>query len=193
MFQENCNDGSDELDCPNCEALGQFNCGGGTCIPKEKVCDQNYDCKNRQDESQCPGGGQNQTESTNDCLNGNDENCPDCDALDQFECEIGRCVPHENVCDGMVDCQNGQDEADCGDNDSEENDFEDEFIDITTTVIPILESGITYIVIITVWKLQKFTLTYLRQKFRESKVFRTAFTKEVTKRVNFTKYSFFPR
>ena len=107
------------------------------------MCDQKRDCATNKDESQCPSSVQNITDSYNDCLDGNGENCPDCDALDQFECEVGKCVPHENVCDGNVDCQNGRDEESCEEYDSDENYAEEEVIDITTTVIPELDSGIT--------------------------------------------------
>jgi len=51
---------------------------------------------------------------------------PDCDALDQFECGVGKCVPHEMVCDGIFDCENGLDEAECN-HDFEEETFQNSF------------------------------------------------------------------
>ena len=46
------------------------------------------------------------------------------------------------MCDGNVDCQNGRDEESCEEYDSDET-YSEEVIDITTTVIPELDSGIT--------------------------------------------------
>jgi len=54
-------------------------------------------------------------EKTSSTISRNDDIIilPDCDALDQFECGVGKCVPHEKVCDGILDCENGLDEAEC--------------------------------------------------------------------------------
>ena len=46
------------------------------------------------------------------------------------------------MCDGNVDCQNGRDEESCEEYDSDET-YSEEVIDITTTVIPELDSGIS--------------------------------------------------
>lgn len=93
---EDCDDGSDELGCPEvtCEA-GQFVCANRRCIPG------NY---------QCDGG--------NDCGDGSDElNCESfvrtC-GPDQFQCANGRCISRNWVCDRDNDCGDYSDEQNCG-------------------------------------------------------------------------------
>merc|ERR1719346_364246 len=67
-------------------------------------------------------------EKTSSTISRNDDIIilPDCDALDQFECGVGKCVPHEKVCDGILDCENGLDEAECN-HDFEEETFQNSF------------------------------------------------------------------
>ena len=49
-----------------------------------------------------------------DCRDSSDETnaclpVPKCSA-DQFECSDGKCIPGDALCDGVIDCTDGQDE-----------------------------------------------------------------------------------
>ena len=37
-------------------------------------------------------------------------NCP----IDTFQCKSGDCISWDYVCDGIIQCQNGEDESICG-------------------------------------------------------------------------------
>ncbi|KAL7836140.1 hypothetical protein AOLI_G00274240 [Acnodon oligacanthus] len=90
--EDDCSDGSDELECAEeCEA-GQFQCAHGKmCIEQSQVCDEVVHCQDRSDEMGC-------FKLDEDC----DHRC-------------GKlCLPRFFVCDGYLDCEDGSDEADCG-------------------------------------------------------------------------------
>ncbi|XP_076273199.1 low-density lipoprotein receptor-related protein 6 [Rhynchophorus ferrugineus] len=85
--QNDCSDGSDEWDCPSCQAH-QFRCQDGHCIDKSYVCNNVDDCVDRSDEKNC-------------CENG-------------FQCPHTEvCLPSTSICDGNEDCADGSDEREC--------------------------------------------------------------------------------
>lgn len=98
---EDCNDGSDELDCtpPTCKTQ-EFQCKSGTCIPISWVCDEDPDCTDRSDESpeQCGR-----------------KHVPTVKCLDsEMMCDSGEeCFHKKWRCDGDTDCKDGSDEINC--------------------------------------------------------------------------------
>ncbi|ERL91934.1 hypothetical protein D910_09257, partial [Dendroctonus ponderosae] len=85
--QKDCSDGSDELNCPNCE-VNQFRCQDGQCIDKSLMCNNMDDCLDRSDEKNC-------------CDNG-------------FQCpQTEVCLPASLKCDGTENCADGSDEQGC--------------------------------------------------------------------------------
>lgn len=123
---------------PTLQACTAFEstCMNGQCIPKEKVCDGVYDCRDTSDEMRCNPLGCEPNEfqcdnkkcvlktwlcdSDDDCGDGSDEEtCPekipgsDCNP-NEFACIGGnQCIPKSFHCDGDVDCQDGTDELGC--------------------------------------------------------------------------------
>ncbi|KAM7098229.1 basement membrane-specific heparan sulfate proteoglycan core protein isoform 13-T13 [Molossus nigricans] len=97
--QEDCKDGSDELDCgptPPCEP-NEFPCGNGHCVLKLWRCDGDSDCEDHTDEANCPakhpedvcGPTQFRCVSTNTCISASfhcdeESDCPD--RSDEFGC-----------------------------------------------------------------------------------------------------------
>ncbi|XP_044534861.1 LOW QUALITY PROTEIN: MAM and LDL-receptor class A domain-containing protein 1 [Gracilinanus agilis] len=97
--QEDCKDGTDELDCPTgspphpCREL-EFQCSTNECIPSLLLCDGVPDCQFNEDESTCSGG---------HCTDGS-LMCP----------STNSCIPAFQRCDGFVDCTDFQlDESSC--------------------------------------------------------------------------------
>lgn len=89
---EDCEDGSDEIDCPSC-AHTEFRCESGKCISMDLWCDGNIDCEGETDELHC-------TE-------------PNCFS-ENLQCTNGDCLFGSwMLCDGEVDCEDGSDEEDC--------------------------------------------------------------------------------
>ena len=97
--EEDCRDGSDELECAplTCNDK-EFKCKN-KCIPLRWVCDGENDC------------GDNPNGTPSDEL---EKNCPHCAG---FKCssKVGakQCIPLSWKCDGQDDCLNGEDEVGC--------------------------------------------------------------------------------
>lgn len=43
--------------------------------------------------------------------------------VDAFQCNLGHCISYRNVCDGVIDCGNVEDERDCPSNKQGELNF----------------------------------------------------------------------
>ncbi|XP_060061512.1 basement membrane-specific heparan sulfate proteoglycan core protein isoform X2 [Erinaceus europaeus] len=97
--QEDCKDGSDELDCgpaPPCEP-NEFPCGNGHCALKLWHCDGDYDCEDHTDEANCPT---KQPEYV-------------CGPT-EFRCvSTSTCIPASFHCDEESDCPDRSDEIGC--------------------------------------------------------------------------------
>ena len=129
-----CSDASDE----NCDPslLGQYTCSDGRgCYTESRKCDCFYDCEDRSDEEgcgkscyKCPNsrliyGESRACDCVLDCPDGSDEF--GCDGEDEnnesmdgkrkiFMCSPSECISIGKRCDGKKDCENGEDEEDCG-------------------------------------------------------------------------------
>lgn len=79
----------------------EFECSGGECVPESHVCDDEDDCPDSSDETQC---------ESSRCM------------ANEFPCANGNCIPYNYRCDGDPD-------SDCGDYSDEECDpFLDNFL-----------------------------------------------------------------
>ncbi|XP_048015876.1 sortilin-related receptor [Megalobrama amblycephala] len=139
---DDCQDGSDE-DPTQCgrEKCNGFLCSNGTCLPASAHCNGVEDCQGGADEQNCGPLCAHYMEfvcrnraqclfqslvcdGTRHCADGSDEDaayagCPTnpefektCDA-NNFQCSNGMCVTLEWKCDGMDDCGDYSDEANC--------------------------------------------------------------------------------
>ncbi|KAM6216200.1 MAM and LDL-receptor class A domain-containing protein 1 [Rhynchocyon petersi] len=97
--QEDCTDGSDEMNCflspaPQLCSKTQFQCSSNECIPSLLLCDGVPDCHLNEDESSC---------SNESCSNG------------ALSCTSSNtCIPVHQRCDGFADCLPFQlDESSC--------------------------------------------------------------------------------
>ncbi len=93
-LEEDCDDGSDEVDCSAAEVF-QCQDSEDAYVPTDYRCDGYEDCDDGSDEDGCPPG-------------------------TGFSCADGGVVPHDWACDGYDDCGDGSDEVgcpvfDCGD------------------------------------------------------------------------------
>lgn len=78
-----CDDGSDELDCPP-----PFFCDDGTRVSRNWTCDGVADCLDGSDEAECP-------------------------PTTMFTCTNGEKIPASGRCDSIGHCDDGSDEANC--------------------------------------------------------------------------------
>ncbi|XDV32386.1 hypothetical protein PO909_003231 [Leuciscus waleckii] len=139
---DDCQDGSDE-DPTQCglEKCSGFLCANGTCLPASAHCNGVEDCPGGADEQNCGPLCAHYMEfvcrnraqclfqslvcdGTRHCADGSDEDatyagCPTnpefektCDSYN-FQCSNGMCVTLEWKCDGMDDCGDYSDEANC--------------------------------------------------------------------------------
>ncbi|XP_028393318.1 low-density lipoprotein receptor-related protein 2-like [Dendronephthya gigantea] len=122
-----CTDGSDESPSvcnTTCKDLGLFNCSDTHCINESLVCDGRYDCEDRSDEECCVGKfrcanrncilGAWKCDREDDCGDNSDETvqlCGTCES-DQFLCvNSSICISRSKLCDSVLDCPGGEDEA----------------------------------------------------------------------------------
>ena len=95
------------MSCPH----GFFACKDHTCLVETSRCDGQEDCVSGDDEIGCPDicSDPHPTEGCTNCTIA--ESCR-CNTL-YFQCSTGGCVPATLVCDEVVSCSDGSDEALC--------------------------------------------------------------------------------
>lgn len=89
---DECEDRSDEANCPAVCSPPKFRCNNGACLEESEVCDGIDHCPNKADE----------------------RNCKDkCRQKGLFECQAdGTCITLGKLCDKKKDCSDGADETD---------------------------------------------------------------------------------
>ncbi|XP_070561546.1 G-protein coupled receptor GRL101-like [Ptychodera flava] len=130
-FRNDCGDNSDELDGAKCPIIpchyGEFQCEETRqCLPLYALCNDRLDCEDGSDEPGGPGGLFCSLYKVGLCdydvTTGRSCVLPsvhysDCPGGFRFmHCggnETKICLPERNTCDGKVDCQYGEDEAEC--------------------------------------------------------------------------------
>ncbi|KAL3843281.1 hypothetical protein ACJMK2_021223 [Sinanodonta woodiana] len=88
---DDCADMSDE-NCQHSCNQGQFQCGDGMCIEQFWVCDKDPDCADLSDEQGC------------------DQDKVPCQEGEFLCLQQHICIPSQKFCDGVVDCEDGEDE-----------------------------------------------------------------------------------
>ncbi|PAV64710.1 hypothetical protein WR25_24104 [Diploscapter pachys] len=132
--KEDCSDGSDEkeCDCLSCSGSEVALCGDGTCISRDKICNGHADCSDAMDEQNCPGTCERENKQEISLIRCSDDNlypleeacrgeleqcqsdCKICAQKAAFACTSQRkCIPQSKVCNGLKDCNDGEDEKDC--------------------------------------------------------------------------------
>lgn len=124
----------------------EFQCNNGKCISNKLKCDNQNDCGDHSDETNCSMNkciemGINfrcrngncipidwRCDHENDCGDGSDETLeecqniyPRCDSPDEFRCKNYRCIEQKKVCNFVDDCLDGSDEMDCKLNSTTQN------------------------------------------------------------------------
>ena len=90
--------------------FNQHSCDDGTCIAEVSVCDGHDDCLTGEDEQYCAHVCTNT--SANCFINCQiDEGCACHDHY--YQCEIGGCIAVSQICNGIANCQNSDDERSC--------------------------------------------------------------------------------
>ncbi|XP_028258864.1 low-density lipoprotein receptor-related protein 8-like isoform X2 [Parambassis ranga] len=102
---DDCGDGTDEASCHNCTA-GFFSCGpSDACLPGNKLCDRQTDCRDQRDETwEFCGSAQVGPQTASTC------------AVSEFQCGDAQCIRQAWRCDDMPDCSDGSDEDNCDQN-----------------------------------------------------------------------------
>ncbi|XP_064614442.1 uncharacterized protein LOC135478101 [Liolophura sinensis] len=92
---------------PVCTDNNEFLCSDGTCILQTQLCDMVCDCHGNPD---CED--ENRLDCTKKECQPDYTKLPGCTIM----YEVTECMPNTTICDGQVDCDNGEDEAEalCG-------------------------------------------------------------------------------
>ena len=89
---------------PDARDVSLFKCEDGSLIADVLVCNGRKDCKNSEDEQQCPMCS-SAISDLQSCV---------CDMF-YYQCDGGGCVHYDHMCDSFVDCPGGDDEFYCTD------------------------------------------------------------------------------